>query len=124
MLANFEKAGLDPARVWVDHVEEHTVRPVLDRGYWAGMTLYPLTKMTGQRAADVVEMYGTERLLINSSADWGPSDPFTLQACIMEFVRRGWAENDLIELFHNNPARFMRQSGKFDIKPIRLETVE
>ena len=123
VLAGFEKAGLDPARVWVDHVEEHTVKAVLDRGYWAGMTLYPLTKMTGQRAADVVEMYGTERLIINSSADWGPSDPFTLQACIMEFVRRGWAENDLIELFHNNPARFMRQSGKFDVKPIRVEAI-
>ena len=32
---------LDRSRVLVDHVEEHTVRHVLDEGFWAGMTLYP-----------------------------------------------------------------------------------
>ncbi len=122
VLDNFVRAGLDPARVWVDHVEEHTVRPVLDAGYWAGMTLYPLTKMTGQRAADVIEMCGHDRMLVNSSADWGPSDPFTLQACILECRRRGWSEQLLTEIFHNNPARFMGQNPKFDIKPIRVTT--
>ena len=124
VLENFTKAGLPPERVWIDHVEEHTVRPVLDAGFWAGMTLYPLTKMTGERAADVIELVGHERMLVNSSADWGPSDPFTLQACILECRRRGWGEQTLTEIFHNNPARFMRQSGKFPIKPIRVEAVE
>ena len=119
VLDNFTRAGLDPSRVWVDHVEEHTVRPVLDAGFWAGMTLYPLTKMTGQRAADVIELCGAERMLVNSSADWGPSDPFTLQACILECRRRGWDEQLLTEIFHNNPARFMGQNPKFDIKPIQ-----
>ncbi len=121
ILANFD---LPPERVWIDHVEEHTVRPVLDRGYWAGMTLYPITKMTGERAADVLEMYGHERLLVNSSADWGPSDPFTLQQCILECRRRGFGESDLIEVFHNNPARFLGQNPKFDIAPIRVESAQ
>ena len=124
VLENFTKAGLPPERVWIDHVEEHTVRPVLEAGFWAGMTLYPLTKMTGERAADVIEMYGSDRLLVNSSADWGPSDPFTLQSCILECRRRGWSEQELTDIFHNNPARFMRQSGKFPVKSIRVETIE
>lgn len=124
VLENFEKAGLSPERVWIDHVEEHTVRPVLDRGYWAGMTLYPLTKMTSERAADILEIYGWERMLVNSSADWGPSDPFTLQACILECRRRKFAEQDLIDIFHNAPCRFLGQNPKWDIKPIRVERIE
>src|SRR5207237_9396634 len=40
-------------RVVVDHVEEHTVRPVLDEGFWGGMTLYPVSKCTPARAADI-----------------------------------------------------------------------
>src|SRR5690606_32340365 len=49
---------IDPGRVLIDHVEEHTVKLVLDEGFWAGMTLYPDTKCTPQRAADIFEMYG------------------------------------------------------------------
>src|SRR5690606_24595631 len=63
--------NIDPGRVLIDHVEEHTVKLVLDRGFWAGMTLYRETKCTPQRAADIVEMYGGERLWINSAGDWG-----------------------------------------------------
>ncbi len=37
---------VDHNRVWIDHCEEHTIRLVLDEGYWAGLTLYPTTKMT------------------------------------------------------------------------------
>ena len=40
-----------PERVIIDHVEEHTVKMVLDAGFWAGMTLYPETKCTAARAS-------------------------------------------------------------------------
>ena len=62
-----------------------------------------------------------ERILVNSSADWGPSDPFTLQECILEFRRRKHSLQEAIEIFHNNPCRFLGQTPKFDIKPIRIE---
>jgi len=119
-------AGLDVdrGRVWIDHVEEHTVKSVLDAGYWAGMTLYPVTKCTPRRAADILEKYGTERLLVNSSADWGPSDPFTLQECILEYRRRGHSLQEAVEVFHNNPCRFLGQNPKWDIAPIRIEAEE
>jgi predicted metal-dependent TIM-barrel fold hydrolase len=113
---------IDRSRVWIDHVEEQTIDSVLDAGYWAGMTLYPITKCSPKRAVDILEKYGSERLLVNSSADWGPSDPFTLQECIMEFRRRGHTEQEAIEIFHNNPCRFMGQNPKFDIAPIRVVT--
>jgi hypothetical protein len=71
----------------------------------------------------MLEKYGTERILVNSSADWGPSDPFTLQECILEYRRRGHSLQDAIEVFHNNPCRFLGQNPKFDIAPIRVETL-
>ncbi|MFC5050942.1 TatD family hydrolase [Rubritalea spongiae] len=113
-------AGLDvdPAKIWIDHVEEQTVKSVLDAGYWAGMTLYPVTKCSPKRAVDILEKYGTERLLVNSSADWGPSDPFTLQQCVLEYRRRGNTLQEAIEVFHNNPCRFLGQNPKWDIQPI------
>jgi predicted metal-dependent TIM-barrel fold hydrolase len=114
---------VDPGRVWLDHVEEHTIREPLDAGYWVGMTLYPITKCSFKRAVDVLELYGTERILVNSSADWGPSDPFTLQHCVMEYRRRGHSLQEALEVFHNNPCRFLGQCPKFDISPIRVENI-
>ena len=119
-------AGMNvpPERVWIDHVEEHTIRAPLDAGYWVGFTLYPITKCSPKRAVDMLEMYGSERILVNSSADWGPSDPFTLQECVLEYRRRGHSLQEALEVFHNNPCRFLGQNPKWDIKPIRVEQVE
>lgn len=121
ILRNFDCAR---ERIWIDHVEEHTARMVLEEGYWAGMTLYPLTKMTAERALDILECYGWDRMLVNSSADWGPSDPFTLQECILAGRRRGFTEAELVDIFHNAPVRFLRQSPKWNIPRIRVETIE
>ena len=113
---------VDPKRIWIDHVEEHTIEPCLDAGYWVGFTLYPITKCSPKRAVDMMEKYGSERLLVNSSADWGPSDPFLLQECVIEFRRRGHTLQEAIEIFHNNPCRFLGQNPKWDIKPIVVST--
>jgi predicted metal-dependent TIM-barrel fold hydrolase len=114
----------DPARVWIDHVEEHTIREPLEAGYWVGFTLYPITKCSPRRAVDMLELYGSERVLVNSSADWGPSDPFTLQECVLEFRRRGHSLQEAIEIFHNNPCYFLGQNPKFDIEPIQITSIE
>jgi predicted metal-dependent TIM-barrel fold hydrolase len=53
------------------------MKAVLDAGCWAGITLYPTTKMSPRHAVDMLECCGPERLLVNSSADRGPSSPFT-----------------------------------------------
>ncbi len=108
----------------IDHVEEHTIRAPLDAGYWVGFTLYPITKCSSKRAADMLEVYGSERILVNSSADWGPSDPFTLQECVMEFRSRGHSLQEAVEIFHNNPCRFLGQNPKFDIAPIQIVTAD
>ncbi|MDR1480352.1 MAG: TatD family hydrolase [Planctomycetaceae bacterium] len=111
---------INPEKVWIDHVENHTIKAVKDAGYWYGFTLYPITKCSINRCVDMIERYGTERLLVNSSADWGPSDPMLLQQAIFECQRRGHSRNEITEIFHNNPAKYLGQSKNFPIKPIHF----
>jgi predicted metal-dependent TIM-barrel fold hydrolase len=115
MLADFPK--LDRGRVLVDHVEEHTIRHVLDAGYWAGMTLYPVSKCTPARAADMVEMYGPKRLLVNSAGDWGPSKPTAVPDFILTMRRRGHAEALIGQVVYDNPLTFFGQSRNFKFRP-------
>jgi predicted metal-dependent TIM-barrel fold hydrolase len=115
MLADFSE--LDHTRVCVDHVEEHTIRHALDRGYWAGMTLYPTSKCTPARAADMVEMYGPERLLVNSAGDWGPSKPTAVPDFIFEMRQRGHSEALIRKVVYDNPLEFFRQSRNFQFIP-------
>ena len=107
--------ALRPDRVLIDHVEEHTVRLVLDHGFWAGMTLYPETKCTPQRAADIIEMYGTERLWINSAGDWGPSDPLAVPKARLEMKRRGHTAESITRISFDNPRAFLGQCPRFDL---------
>ncbi len=104
---------LTRSRILVDHVEEHTIGEVLDRGFWAGMTLYPITKCTPARAADMIERFGTERLMANSAGDWGPSKPTAIPDLIFELRRRGHSESLIRKVVYENPMKFFAQSRNF-----------
>jgi hypothetical protein len=106
---------IDPGRVLIDHVEEHTVGEVLDRGYWAGMTLYPKSKCTPQRAIDIIETYGAERLWINSAGDWGHSDPLSIPKTRLEMTRRGHSCETVEQITFQNPLKFLNQSNRFSV---------
>ncbi|HZL89773.1 MAG TPA: TatD family hydrolase [Pirellulaceae bacterium] len=108
---------LDRSRVLVDHVEEHTVRHVLDEGFWAGMTLYPVTKCTPARACDIIEKYGADRLMVNSAGDWGPSKPTAVPDFIMEMRRRKHPESLIRKIVYENPLAFFSQSQNFHFVP-------
>jgi predicted metal-dependent TIM-barrel fold hydrolase len=107
---------IDPGRVLIDHVEEHTVEMVLNAGFWAGMTLYPDTKCTPQRAADIIEMYGQERIWINSAGDWGHSDPLAVPRARQEMARRGHSGATIERISFDNPRTFLSQCPKFRIE--------
>jgi hypothetical protein len=108
---------VDPARVCIDHVEEHTVRFALDNGFWCGMTLYPTTKCTPERAVDIVEMVGVERVLANSAGDWGKSNPLAVPEFILEMRRRGHPETAIQTIVYDNPLAFFRQSPRWREDP-------
>ncbi|NIP86105.1 MAG: metal-dependent hydrolase, partial [Planctomycetales bacterium] len=108
---------IDRARVCVDHVEEHTVRMVIEAGFWAGMTLYPVSKCTPARAVDMVEMYGPQRLLVNSAGDWGPSRPTAVPDFILAMRKRGHPESTIRQVVYDNPLQFFSQSRNFVFTP-------
>jgi predicted metal-dependent TIM-barrel fold hydrolase len=102
-----------PERVLIDHVEEHTVKHALDGGYWCAMTLYPTTKCTPERAVDIIEMVGTDRIMANSAGDWGRSNPLAVPELILEMKRRGHPESAIRKLVYDNPLAFWRQSNNW-----------
>lgn len=111
-----DDSRIDRSKVLVDHVEEHTIGEVLDRGFWAGMTLYPITKCTPARAADMIEKFGPERLMANSAGDWGPSKPTAVPDLIFELRRRGHDESLIRKVVHENPIEFFSNSRNFNFK--------
>ena len=106
---------IKPERCIIDHVEEHTIKLVLDGGFWAGMTLYPESKCTPARAIDMLDIYGSERLWMNSACDWGVSVPLNVPYTALEMKRRGWTAESIDQLVYQNPVKFMSQCPKFKL---------
>jgi predicted metal-dependent TIM-barrel fold hydrolase len=88
---------------------------ILDAGMWAGMTLYPETKCTPARAIDILEIYGNERLWLNSACDWGVSDPLAVPKTALEMKRRGHLANAIEKVVFENPKKFLSQSKNFKL---------
>ena len=106
--------GLEPGRVVIDHNNEETVREVLDRGFWAAFTIYPKTKMGNERMVEVVRQYGSERIIVDSSADWGVSDPLAVPKVANLMAQRGIAEQDIHMSCYRNALDAYGQSGQFN----------
>jgi hypothetical protein len=104
---------IQPERVIIDHVEEHTIKPVLDAGFWAGMTLYPESKCSPARAIDMFEIYGAERLWMNSACDWGVSIPLNVPYTALEMRKRGHSNETIDRFIYQNPVRCLSQNPKF-----------
>jgi len=81
------------------------------------MTLYPITKCTPSRAADMIEVHGTDRIMVNSAGDWGHSDPLAVPELIFELRRRGHDEALIRKVVHDNPVAFFSQCARFEYAP-------
>ncbi len=104
--------GVAPNRVVIDHNNEETVREVLDRGFWAAFTIYPNTKMGNERMVEIVKQYGSERIFIDSSADWGVSDPLAVPKTARLMLERGIKEADVVATCYGNALKAFGQSGQ------------
>lgn len=104
---------IKPSRVLIDHAEEHTIGEIKEKGFWFGLTLYPSSKGSPERAVDAVEIFGSERICINSSADWSVSDPQATLKCANEMRRRGHSDELIQKVFYGNPNAFLSQCPKF-----------
>ncbi|MEM8723503.1 MAG: TatD family hydrolase [Cyanobacteria bacterium P01_G01_bin.39] len=104
--------GLQPSQVIVDHNNEETAKEVLDRGFWAGFTIYPHTKMGNERMVEVVRTYGCDRIIVDSSADWGVSDPLAVPKTAQLMALRGIPEDQIQAVCYQNALAAYGQSGQ------------
>ena len=104
--------GLPPSRVIIDHNNEETVQEVLDRGFWAAFTIYPHTKMGSARMVEIVRQYGAERIIIDSAADWGVSDPLAVPKTAALMRDSGIPEGQIVQTCYANALAAYGQSGQ------------
>jgi uncharacterized protein len=105
-------------KILVDHNVEETIEKTLELGMWAGLSVYPVTKLSPERAMKIIKKYGTERIMIHSAADWGISDPLSVPLVAREMRKSGeFTINDIEKVTFYNAYEYYKQSNRFNWKP-------
>jgi hypothetical protein len=112
------ESGLPPEKVLVDHLNETTVALVRDAGAWPGFSVYPDTKMDEHRMVTLLREYGTDRMIVNSAADWGRSDPLKTALTGQAMLAAGFSDDDVDQVLWRNPVAFYEQSGNLLLDPV------
>lgn len=108
----------DTKKILVDHNVEETIEKTLELGMWAGLSVYPVTKLSPERAMRLIKKYGQERIMIHSAADWGISDPLSVPLVAREMRKeRAFGINDIEKVTFYNAYDFFRQSERFTWRP-------
>lgn len=115
-----KEMAMNPELVLIDHNNEETIPITKEAGYWAGHTIYPVTKLSPERASNILKRFGTEKMMLNSSADWGPSDCMNVPRTVGELRRQGFTEEQIQRVVWDNPFNFYAQSGKLEDERKRL----
>lgn len=95
------------------------MKDAADSGCWLGFSIYPDTKMDEDRMVAVLRTYGTDKVLVNSAADWGKSDPLKTRKVGDAMLKAGFTEGDVEKVLWDNPVAFYGLSGR-----LRLDTDE
>ena len=117
-IAVVRESGIDPGRVVVDHLNEVTVARVADSGCWMGFSIYPDTKMTPSRMVAILQEHGLDRVLVNSAADWGRSDPLLTRYTGEAMLTAGFSDDDVDRVLWRNPVEFYGQSKRLDVSDL------
>ena len=109
------ESDLPPHLVVLDHLNETTVEEAADSGCWLGFSIYPDTKMDPARMVRILQRHGTARLLVNSAADWGRSDPLKTREVGEAMRAADFTEDQVDEVLWRNPVAFYGQSGRLEL---------
>ncbi len=102
-------------RVLLDHGNEETIKITRELGCYQGFSIYPFTKMDENRMVKIVLEYGIDRVIINSAADWGISDPLMVPKTIVKLAQAGVPEETIQTLVWQNPVAFFSQGGRLNV---------
>jgi len=106
--------GVNEKRIIMDHNTEETIELSLSHNVLAGITVYPYTKVSVSRAVNMLKKYGTDKILINSSADWGRSDPLSVPKVALQMENEGFSHKEIEKLLFHNPNNFFKQSKNYN----------
>ncbi|MFE0424943.1 TatD family hydrolase [Streptomyces sp. NPDC058953] len=109
------ESDLPPDRVLLDHLNETTVEPALDSGCWLGDTLSPPTNQDEHRIVATPTTYATDRVRLNSAADWGRSDPLKTRRVGEAMLAAGFSAADVDQVLWHNPVAFYGLSGRLQL---------
>jgi len=111
--AIIREQGMNVDRVIIDHNTEETIAISRQTGCYCGMTVYPISKLTPQRVSDMIREFGSERMIVNGSADWGISDPLSLIKVAAFLKADGHPQETIQNLVFNNAMSFYSGSPKW-----------
>lgn len=106
------ESALPVERVLIDHLNETTVKEAKDSGAWLGFSVYPDTKMDEERMVEILRGHGPEKVLVNSAADWGNSDPLKTRKVADAMLAAGFTDDDVDHVLWRNPVAFYGLSDR------------
>jgi hypothetical protein len=68
--------------------------------------------------AALVRQYGADRIIVNSAADWGISDPLKVPKTAAAMREQGIPEATITKVVWDNPVAFFAQSGRLDVQSL------
>jgi predicted metal-dependent TIM-barrel fold hydrolase len=123
-----KESGIQPDKITIDHNTEETMAVSRETGCYCGMTVYPISKLTPARVSEIIKEFGSERMIVDGSADWGISDPLSLIK-VVEFLKEdGHPEESIERLVCKNAMSFYGGSPKWkpelDLVPVDPNTFQ
>ncbi len=115
-IALIKEVGIDENLVLIDHLNEVTLPLVLETNCWRGHSVYPETKMSEERMVALLKQYGLEKMVVNSAADWGKSDPLKVPKTGQLMHEVGFSDAEIEQVLFYNPIHYYAQSGKISVE--------
>jgi predicted metal-dependent TIM-barrel fold hydrolase len=117
-----KESGIDVDLVILDHNTEDTIAVSRDTGCYCGMTVYPISKLDPARVSGIIREFGSDRMIVNGSADWGVSDPLSLVKVVTHMEQEGHSDDTIQDLVFRNAMAFYSRSDRWkpelDLVPV------
>jgi len=116
------EVGFPEEKTYLDHNTEDTMPQARDTDCYVGLTVYPISKLTPQRVSAIARQYGSEKLIVAGSADWGVSDPLALVKVVRVLQQDGHDDATIERLVRGNAMAFYSNSShwtpRFGLEPV------
>jgi hypothetical protein len=77
--------------------------------------------MDADRMVDLIQQYGSDRILVNSSADWGISNPLAVPVTAGLMKDQGFEDEIIQKVMWDNPIALFEKSGVFTKAELETE---